>query len=87
MCCVKDQLVVFGGYGGQASHQRLNDVICIDPISKKIQFPTLSGTIPSPRMQHTGVVIGTLFFSLLFLILLTRLSRRLSVHFWRSNTS
>lgn len=61
MCCVENQLVVFGGYGGQASHQRLNDVICIDPISKKMQFPTLSGTIPSPRMHHTGVAIGTLF--------------------------
>eukprot|EP00210_Caulerpa_lentillifera_P009018 g8607.t1 len=58
VCCIRNQFVVFGGYGGQSSHQRLNDIVCFNSVSKTIHFPVISGTIPAPRMHHTATTLG-----------------------------
>eukprot|EP00210_Caulerpa_lentillifera_P009558 g9116.t1 len=58
VCYIRNQFVVFGGYGGQSSHQRLNDIVCFNPVSKTIHFPMISGAIPSSRMHHTATTLG-----------------------------
>ena len=45
-------IVVFGGYGGMGRHERMNDVVIIDPKTGTIASPTCSGMAPAPRVLH-----------------------------------
>lgn len=59
-----DQIVMFGGYGGTHSHQRLNDTITINLSTNEIQQQSkLKGpenSLPGPMMGHTLNTISSL---------------------------
>lgn len=60
-CVVGDQLLVFGGFGSDGAHQRINDLQVYDPKLNRWHSPTLCGSVPSPRMGHACVSLGKIY--------------------------
>lgn len=48
--------VLFGGYGGDGRHRRLNDVVVVNLETGRGGYLRTTGTPPSPRLGHTAVL-------------------------------
>ena len=59
---IENKLVVFGGYGGQQRHSRLNDVVMMDVNKNEWERPLMSGSVPCDRLFHSTVVLGKQIF-------------------------
>ncbi|XP_030511426.1 tRNA wybutosine-synthesizing protein 2/3/4 isoform X2 [Rhodamnia argentea] len=57
----REELLVFGGFGGMGRHARRNDCLLLDPSFCTLETIAVRSA-PSPRMGHTASVVGDQMF-------------------------
>ncbi|XP_030469651.1 tRNA wybutosine-synthesizing protein 2/3/4 [Syzygium oleosum] len=57
----REELLVFGGFGGMGRHARRNDCLLLDPSSCTLETIAVRSA-PSPRMGHTATLVGDQMF-------------------------
>ncbi|KAH9608479.1 hypothetical protein KSS87_000681 [Heliosperma pusillum] len=53
----KNEVLIYGGFGGIGRHARRSDCLLFDPLSCRLTVMHVKGS-PSPRLGHTSSVVG-----------------------------